>query len=244
MSSHLLVQPSSLQFPLTLNKEVVQLLFVSNRSSRRTVTFKVKTTSPRRYSVRPTRGILWPGDQEQITITLRALRKPPSDADDCRDRFKVLSLPLDHGQAMQLRETTHEQRRVLLDTLWDSEEALAHASTKKVHCSFSMPSPSSCSPIPENSSAAWSASSRSGSREYDVPSLAHLLTREDSSGYHSFGDASGRDEDGPAAPAAVRAASGTGGGAGFLRAEYERLGLSERLGLRHRQGWVVDPSYG
>ena len=101
MSSHLLVQPSSLQFPLTLNKEVVQLLFVSNRSSRRTVTFKVKTTSPRRYSVRPTRGILWPGDQEQITITLRALRKPPSDADDCRDRFKVLSLPLDHGQAMQ-----------------------------------------------------------------------------------------------------------------------------------------------
>jgi hypothetical protein len=90
--SQLVVEPSSLQFPLTLNKEVVQLLFVSNRSSRRTVTFKVKTTSPRRYSVRPTRGILWPGDQEQITITLRALRKPPSDADDCRDRFKVLSL--------------------------------------------------------------------------------------------------------------------------------------------------------
>ena len=90
--SQLVVEPSSLQFPLTLNKEVVQLLFVSNRSSRRTVTFKVKTTSPRRYSVRPTRGILWPGDQEQITITRRALRKPPSDADDCRDRFKVLSL--------------------------------------------------------------------------------------------------------------------------------------------------------
>ena len=90
--SQLVVEPSSLQFPLTLNKEVVQLLFVSNRSSRRTVTFKVKTTSPRRYSVRPTRGVLWPGDQEQITITLRALRKPPSDADDCRDRFKVLSL--------------------------------------------------------------------------------------------------------------------------------------------------------
>ena len=91
--SQLVVEPSALQFPLTLNKEVVQLLFVSNRSSRRTVTFKVKTTSPRRYSVRPTRGILWPGDQEQITITLRALRKPPSDADDCRDRFKALSLP-------------------------------------------------------------------------------------------------------------------------------------------------------
>ena len=91
--SQLVVEPSALQFPLTLNKEVVQLLFVSNRSSRRTVTFKVKTTSPRRYSVRPTRGILWPGDQEQITITLRPLRKPPSDADDCRDRFKVLSLP-------------------------------------------------------------------------------------------------------------------------------------------------------
>ena len=90
--SQLVVEPSSLQFPLTLNKEVVQLLFVSNRSSRRTVTFKVKTTSPRRYSVRPTRGVLWPGDQEQITITLRALRKPPSDADDCRDRFKVPSL--------------------------------------------------------------------------------------------------------------------------------------------------------
>ena len=94
--------------------------------------------------MRPTRGILWPGDQEQITITLRALRKPPSDADDCRDRFKalslpepcpassltlaptltltlphpssltlprafkVLSLPLEHGQAAQLREVARD----------------------------------------------------------------------------------------------------------------------------------------
>ena len=48
--------------------------------------------------------------------------------------FKVLSLPLDHGQAVQLREVAQEQRRVLLDALWDSEEALAHASVKKVHC--------------------------------------------------------------------------------------------------------------
>ena len=48
--------------------------------------------------------------------------------------LKVLSLPLDHGQAVQLREVAQEQRRVLLDALWDSEEALAHASVKKVHC--------------------------------------------------------------------------------------------------------------
>ena len=121
--SNVCVHPQALQFQLTLNKEVVQLMFITNRSARRTLTFKVKTTSPRRYSVRPTRGILWPGDQEQITITLRALRKPPSDADDCRDRFKVLSLPLDDVQASQLREVPQEQRRALLTELWESWSA-------------------------------------------------------------------------------------------------------------------------
>jgi len=236
--SHVLVQPPSLQFPLTLNKEVVQLLFVSNRSSRRTVTFKVKTTSPRRYSVRPTRGVLWPGDQEQITITLRALRKPPSDADDCRDRFKVLSLPLEDGQAVQLREVAQEQRRALLDGLWDSEEALAHASVKKVHCSFENPSPSSCSPIPEER-ALSRPSSRDNVFESSPPSLSHLLRRDDSN-CSCIEEQSARVEEGGglAAPVAVRAIGSGGGG---FRAEHD---LGERLGLRQRQGWLVDPSYG
>ena len=278
--SQLVVEPSALQFPLTLNKEVVQLLFVSNRSSRRTVTFKVKTTSPRRYSVRPTRGILWPGDQEQITITLRALRKPPSDADDCRDRFKalslpepcpassltlaptltltlahpssltvprafkVLSLPLEHGQAAQLREVAHEQRRVLLDGLWGSEEALAQASVRKVHCSFESPSPSSFSPIPEEhaAQARWIAS-RPGSRdsvfEPSSPALAQqLLSRGDSSCSCIEEQSTREDEGGLAAPVALRARENGGAGV-FVQTLRER-----GLGLRQRQGWIVDPSYG
>ena len=156
----------------------------------------------------------------------------------------MLSLPLDHGQAVQLREVAQEQRRVLLDGLWDSEEALAHASVKKVLCSFESPSPSSCSPIPEEHAAhaRWVAS-RPGSRdnvlEPSPPSLSHLFRREDSNCSCIEEQQQAReDEDGLAAPVAVRAIE-SGGGGGFV------LTLGERgLGLRQRQGWIVDPSYG
>ncbi len=157
--------------------------------------------------------------------------------------FKVLSLPLDHGQAVQLREVAQEQRRVLLDGLWDSEEALAHASVKKVLCSFESPSPSSCSPIPEEHAAhaRWVAS-RPGSRdnvlEPSPPSLSHLFRREDSNCSCIEEQNAREDEGGLAAPVAVRAIE-NGGVDGFV------LTLGERgLGLRQRQGWIVDPSYG
>ena len=241
--TNLCIHPMSLSFQLLLNKEVVQPLFITNRSARRTITFKVKTTSPRRYSVRPTRGILWPGDQEQITITLRALRKPPSDADDCRDRFKVLSLPLDEEQAMQLRELPQEQRRSLLDQLWDSEEAVAHATIKKIHCSFELSSPSSCSPIPEEqqSRERW-ANSRPGSREVleTSPPRPNPFVRDDS--YASCTEEPLREPLTPPSRMAMPARAAppvlpTGGGL----AEGE---INLKLGLRRRRGWVVDPGEG
>ena len=140
--------------------------------------------------------------------------------------FKVLSLPLDHGQAVQLREGL-----------------LAHASVKKVLCSFESPSPSSCSPIPEEHAAhaRWVAS-RPGSRdnvlEPSPPSLSHLFRREDSNCSCIEEQNAREDEGGLAAPVAVRAIE-NGGGGGFV------LTLGERgLGLRQRQGWIVDPSYG
>ena len=158
--------------------------------------------------------------------------------------IKVLSLPLEHGQAAQLREVAHEQRRVLLDGLWGSEEALAHASVRKVHCSFESPSPSSFSPIPEEhaAQARWIAS-RPGSRdsvfEPSSPSLAQqLLSRGDSS-CSCIEEQSAREDDGVlAAPVAVRARDNGGAGA-FVQTLRER-----GLGLRQRQGWIVDPSYG
>ena len=236
--SHLLLQPSSLQFPLILNEEVVRLLLVSNQSSRSTVTFKVKTTSPRRYSVRPTRGVLSPGDQEQITITLHALQKLPSDADDCRDRFKVLSLPLDHSQAIQLHEVAHEQRRALLDGLWEREGGLTHVSVAKVLCSFEKLSPPSCSSSHEKQ--ARRSASRPGLCD-DVhepsPSSTSRLLRCGDSNRSCTEEQPRREGSGLAAPVAERAVIESGGG-------LCAVPLGGRLGLRHRQGWYVDPSYG
>ena len=236
--TNLCIHPMSLSFQLVLNKEVVQPLFITNRSGRRTITFKVKTTSPRRYSVRPTRGILWSGDQEQVTITLRALRKPPSDADDCRDRFKVLSLPLDEEQAMQLRELPQEQRRNLLDQLWDSEEAVAHATVKKIHCSFELSSPSSCSPIPEEQQGRERWSSRPGSRDVveASPPRPHPFVRDDS--YASCTEDSHREPETPPkrmAPPARAAPPVLPTGGGLAAGE-----INLKLGLRQRRGWTVD----
>ena len=54
-------EPPVLQFTIALNKIVTQHLRARNESSSTAYTFKVKTTNPKRYSVRPNVGVMWPG---------------------------------------------------------------------------------------------------------------------------------------------------------------------------------------
>ncbi|XP_039052646.1 vesicle-associated protein 2-1-like [Hibiscus syriacus] len=54
------------------------------------VAFKVKTTSPKKYFVRPNTGIMQPMDSCLIRVTLQAQREYPPDM-QCKDKFLLQS---------------------------------------------------------------------------------------------------------------------------------------------------------
>lgn len=67
-------------------------LTVTN-TSKTPLAFKVKTTAPKLYCVRPNSGVVQPGSSLQVSIILQGLAQNlPSDY-KCKDKFLLVSLP-------------------------------------------------------------------------------------------------------------------------------------------------------
>lgn len=88
--SHLIsVHPEELNFEFELDKPSYCNLKVVNNTEHH-VAFKVKTTSPKRYFVRPNTGVVQPWDSCTITVTLQAQKEYPPDM-QCKDKFLLQS---------------------------------------------------------------------------------------------------------------------------------------------------------
>lgn len=83
------VYPDDLTFLFELDKPCYCNLKVVNNSEYH-VAFKVKTTSPRKYFVRPNASVVQPWDSCTITITLQAQKEYPSDMQS-KDKFLIQS---------------------------------------------------------------------------------------------------------------------------------------------------------
>ncbi|XP_058203276.1 vesicle-associated protein 2-2-like isoform X4 [Rhododendron vialii] len=89
MTSLLDIQPRELKFTFESKKQsscAIQLINTSDHY----VAFKVKTTSPKKYCVRPNTGVVKPKSKCDFTVTMQAQRSAPSDL-QCRDKFLVQS---------------------------------------------------------------------------------------------------------------------------------------------------------
>lgn len=83
------VHPEELKFIFELEKQTHCDLKVSNHTEHH-VAFKVKTTSPKKYFVRPNTGIIQPWDSCTIRVTLQSQREYPPDM-QCKDKFLLQS---------------------------------------------------------------------------------------------------------------------------------------------------------
>ncbi|KAJ7535849.1 hypothetical protein O6H91_12G048500 [Diphasiastrum complanatum] len=96
MPSELLsIQPGELQFPFELKKQISSSLRLVNNTNEY-VAFKVKTTSPKKYCVRPNTGVVLPQSSSDITVTMQAQREAPPDM-QCKDKFLVQSVIAPYG---------------------------------------------------------------------------------------------------------------------------------------------------
>ncbi|XP_030500140.1 vesicle-associated protein 2-1 isoform X2 [Cannabis sativa] len=83
------VLPDELKFQFELEKQTFCDLKVVNNTEHH-VAFKVKTTSPKKYFVRPNTGVILPWDSCVIRVTLQAQRDYPPDM-QCKDKFLLQS---------------------------------------------------------------------------------------------------------------------------------------------------------
>ncbi|XP_011621518.1 vesicle-associated protein 2-1 isoform X2 [Amborella trichopoda] len=91
MSSQQLISvyPEDLIFPFVVDKISYCNLKVVNNTEHH-VAFKVKTTSPKKYFVRPNFGIILPWDSLIITVTMQAQKESPPDLQS-KDKFLLQS---------------------------------------------------------------------------------------------------------------------------------------------------------
>ncbi|KAF9613980.1 hypothetical protein IFM89_014173 [Coptis chinensis] len=89
------IHPSELKFPFELKKQSSCSLQLTNKTEEY-VAFKVKTTNPKKYCVRPNAGIVLPGSTCDVTVTMQAQREAPSDL-NCKDKFLLQSVTVPNG---------------------------------------------------------------------------------------------------------------------------------------------------
>ncbi|KAK4260374.1 hypothetical protein QN277_003499 [Acacia crassicarpa] len=89
------VEPVELKFPFELKKQISCSLVLSNKTDCY-VAFKVKTTNPKKYCVRPNTGIVLPRSTCDVIVTMQAQKEPPPDM-QCKDKFLLQSVKVNDG---------------------------------------------------------------------------------------------------------------------------------------------------
>ncbi|KAJ6359892.1 hypothetical protein OIU77_003990 [Salix suchowensis] len=88
MTQLLEILPKELKFIVEVKKQSSCLIQLTN-NTHHNVAFKVKTTSPKKYSVRPNVGIVDPKSTFEFVVTMQAQKVAPDMA--CRDKFLIQS---------------------------------------------------------------------------------------------------------------------------------------------------------
>ncbi|KAF2721468.1 VAMP-associated protein [Polychaeton citri CBS 116435] len=120
------LDPVELGFKRPFNQEVSQVLRLQNPHSD-PVAFKVKTTAPKQYCVRPNSGRIEAGQDVEVQVLLQAMKEdPPLDA-RCRDKFLVQSIAITANQELNN-----------VSQIWSNIEQTSKSSIheKKIRVSF------------------------------------------------------------------------------------------------------------
>ncbi|TNY19298.1 PapD-like protein [Rhodotorula diobovata] len=155
------LSPSSqLGFQRPLTQLVKRTLSVSNHNQQ-AVAYKVKTTAPKQYCVRPNSGRIEPGETVEVQVLLQPMKEDPAPGAKCRDKFLVQSVII-----------TPEREDVPLAELWalvdkedkarpECEQSLFFE--QKIRCAYLPAADAEAhASIPEETSSTLDASRASG----------------------------------------------------------------------------------
>ncbi|CAJ0840194.1 12659_t:CDS:2, partial [Entrophospora sp. SA101] len=94
------------------------------------IAFKVKTTAPKQYCVRPNSGRIEANQTVDVQVILQAMKEDPPLDFKCKDKFLVQSIPI-----------SPEQENLTLQELWATIEKQTKGSIKetKIRCVYLPP---------------------------------------------------------------------------------------------------------
>jgi len=119
-----LTPSSALGFNRPLTVLVKRTLTVTNNNAQ-PVAFKVKTTAPKLYCVRPNSGRIEPGESVDVAVMLQPMKEEPPTAAKCKDKFLIQSTLI-----------TSEKETLPLHDIWNvpdgAEEAKVHQQKLRV----------------------------------------------------------------------------------------------------------------
>ncbi|KAF5836971.1 PapD-like protein [Dunaliella salina] len=104
------VQPPDLRFRLVLGKQLLATISINNPLDNR-VAFKIKTTAPKKYVVRPSSGIAEAHSQVNVQVIMQAQKEYPPDFQNCRDKFMIQVTPLESEETLDKDTFNKEVRR-------------------------------------------------------------------------------------------------------------------------------------
>lgn len=108
---------------------VKRSLTVTNSNSQ-PVAFKVKTTAPKQYCVRPNSGRIEAGERIEVQVLLQPFKEEPPTSAKCRDKFLVQSAVI-----------TADKETLPMTEFWAMQERdKEHISEHKIRCVFLPPS--------------------------------------------------------------------------------------------------------
>ncbi|KAF8645274.1 hypothetical protein AX16_008098 [Volvariella volvacea WC 439] len=102
--------PNALGFRRPLTQVVKRSLTVTNPNSQ-PVAFKVKTTAPKLYCVRPNSGRVEPGETIEVSVMLQGMKEEPPLNARCKDKFLIQSTLI-----------TPEKETMALHDIWSAPE--------------------------------------------------------------------------------------------------------------------------
>lgn len=120
------IDPQELGFHRPFTVEVSEVLKIRNPNTS-PVAFKVKTTAPKQYCVRPNSGRVEPGKEVEVQVILQAMKQEPPPDTKCRDKFLVQSVPI-----------TGDKEFSNLAAIWDSIDK-SQVQEKKIRVLFLSP---------------------------------------------------------------------------------------------------------
>lgn len=130
------ISPSAqLGFPRPLTQVVKRSIYVSNSNSQ-PVAFKVKTTAPKQYCVRPNSGRVDPGERVEVQVLMQPLKEEPPLSAKCRDKFLIQSAII-----------SADKETLPIAEFWAAQEGQKDfISEHKIRCVYL---PASSEPLPE-----------------------------------------------------------------------------------------------